>query len=198
MKPYYDHAGITIYCGDCRGIIPKLSFDSVVTDPPYGIQYRQPRKTIGRTSLQNDDSWSMERPTVPFVVWGANNSRCDYSDCGWLVWDKCRYGGDLFGDAELAATSEQRKILIKRSPWNRNHGQDWTGTHPTEKPLTIARWAITFVPGSVLDPFCGSGSILIACAEVGRRAIGIEIEERYCESAAKRLSQGVMFGAETA
>lgn len=192
MKPYYERDGITIYHGDCREELSNLSFDVVLTDPPYGIRYRQPRKCAGRQSLRGDEAWTFERPQVPFVVWGANNTS-GYSDCGWLVWDKARYGADLFGDGELAATNAARGVRIFENPWNRNHRVGWLGVHPTEKPVGLMTWCLGFLPpGLVLDPFCGAGSTLLAARELGRRAIGIEIEERYCEIAAKRLAQGVL------
>lgn len=191
MKPYYEHGGITIYHGDCREI-GDLAADAVVTDPPYGIEYRQPRKCAGRMSIRGDGAWTFPRPSLPFVVWGANNAP-DYADCGWLVWDKERYGADLFGDGELAACSETRKVHIKRSRWDRQHGLGWTGSHPSEKPVSLMSWCIGFLPpGTVLDPFAGSGPTLLAARDLGRRAIGIEIEERYCEIAARRLAQEVL------
>lgn len=197
MKPYYEQDGITIYHGDCREIMSTLKFDCVVTDPPYGVEYRQPRKCVGRMSIRGDDAWVFDRPTVPFVVWGANNSP-GYHDCGWLVWDKERYGADLFGDGELAACSELRKVRLFTSRWDRQHGVGWTGSHPTEKPVGLMVWCLSFLPGGVVcDPFAGGGSTLLACRDRGRRAIGIEIEERYCEIAANRLAQGVLFGPDS-
>ncbi len=162
-SPYYDQDGIQIFHGDCREILPGLEFDVVVTDPPYGVSWRQPRKCKGRMSIQGDDAWTFPRPSVPFVVWGANNSPEDYSDCGWLVWDKERYGTDLHGDGELAAISEGRKVRVFGGRWNRQHRAGWTGLHPTEKPVGLLRWAMHFLPdGVVCDPFTGSGSALVA------------------------------------
>ena len=191
MRPYYESGGITIYHGDCREIeVPQ--YDVELTDPPYGIEYRQPRKTVGRMAIKGDDAWRFPRPEKPFVVWGANNSP-DYADCGWLVWDKKRYGADLFGDGELAATNQRRGVHIFQSRWDRQHGDGWTGTHPTEKPGSLMEWCLRFLPdGTILDRFMGSGATLVAAKRCGRRAIGIEIEERYCEIAAERLSQEVL------
>lgn len=192
MKPYYSDEYVTLYHGDCREVLPALSFDGILTDPPYGISYRQPRKTSARMSIRGDDAWSFDRPNVPFVVWGANNSP-DYADCGWLVWDKKRYGADLFGDGELAAVSTRKGVHIFSSRWDRQHGDGWTGSHPTEKPTVLMEWCMGFLGVDVLaDPFAGGGSTLVAAKALGRRAIGIEIEERYCEIAARRLSQGVL------
>ena len=190
MTPYYDDGRCVIYHGDCRDVLPGIAAEIVVTDPPYGVSYRQPRT---QAAVRGDDTaWAFVRPTVPFVVWGANNSP-DYADCGWLVWDKKRYGRDLFGDGELAACSEFRGIQILPSRWDRQHGDGWTGSHPTEKPVHLMEWCLSFVPlGLILDPFMGSGTTLLAAKNLGRKAIGIEIEERYCEIAAKRLSQEVL------
>lgn len=191
--PYYDRDGITIYHGDCREILPHLPpVDLVLTDPPYGIEYRQPRVCKGRMSVRGDGEWSFPRPSVPFVVWGANNAE-GYSDCGWLVWDKMRYGTDLYGDGELAAASMLRGVRVFPSRWDRNHGDGWTGTHPTEKPVCLMEWCLSLMPaGIVLDPFCGTGATLLAARGAGWKAIGIEIEERYCEIAVKRLAQQLL------
>ena len=192
LKPYYERDGITIYHGDCREILPHLKADCVVTDPPFGVEYRQPRVCPGRMSVHGDDAWRFGRPEIPFVVWGANNAE-GYSDCGWLVWDKERYGRDLFGDGELAACDQLKGVRVFSSRWDRQHGLGWTGLHPTEKPVSLIQWCLGFVPpGTILDPFMGSGTTLVAAKLERRKAIGIEIEERYCEIAAKRLSQGVL------
>ncbi len=191
MKPYYQDGSVTIYHGDCRDVLP-LQHDVMATDPPYGIQYRQPRKCKGRVSVVGDDRWTFTRPGVPFVAWGANNSP-DYADCGWLVWDKERYGRDLYGDGEIAATNQVRGVHIFKSRWGGQHGFGWTGSHPTEKPVVLMEWCIGFLPeGVVLDPFMGSGSTLIASKNLGRTAIGIELDESYCEIAAKRCAQEVL------
>ena len=192
MTPYYQHGGITIYHGDCREVLPSLQFDCVVTDPPYGVSYRQPRKTKGRMAIRGDDAWTFTRPAVPFVVWGANNSP-DYADCGWLVWDKKRYGADLFGDGELAATNQRKGVHIFGSDWNRSRRDGYTGSHPTEKPSVLMEWCLGFVPsGVVADPFMGAGATLVAAKRLGRSAVGVEIHEPYCEIAAKRLEQEVL------
>lgn len=192
MEPYYSDSHATIYHGDNADIV--VPHDVVLTDPPYGVSYRQPRvsKPEGM-SVKGDDAWRFPRPAVPFVVWGANLSPDDYSDCGWLVWDKKRYGGDLYGDGELAATDRIKGIRVFPSRWDRQHGDGWTGSHPTEKPVHVVEWCLSFLPsGVVLDPFMGAGSTLIAAKNLGRESIGIEIEERYCEIAAERLSQEVL------
>ena len=191
MRPYYEDDAVTIYHGDAASL--SVTHDCVLTDPPYGVEYRQPRKTKGRMSIKGDDLWRFERPTVPFVVWGANNSP-DYPDCGRLVWDKERYGTDLYGDGEIAACSEIKGVRIFPSAWNRNHRVGWNGLHPTEKPVRLFQWCIGFLPseGMILDPFMGSGTTLVAAKNLGRKAIGIEIEERYCEIAAQRCSQEVL------
>lgn len=189
-EPYYQDEWVTIHHGDCREI--TVAHDCVLADPPYGVEYRQPRKTVGRMAIKGDDAWRFPRPAVPFVVWGANNSP-DYPDCGWLVWDKKRYGADLFGDGELAATNVLKGVHVFPVSWNRNHGDGWTGTHPTEKPAVLMEWCLGFLPGGlVLDPFMGTGATLVAARNLRRKAIGIEIEERYCEIAAQRCSQEVL------
>jgi len=211
MKPYYDHAGITIYHGDCREILPEIKADVVVTDPPYGIGHRCNFHERGRGNLaacrDYPDVFGDDKPYepelvislgLPTVLWGANH----YSDklpptSGWLVWDKERPADLDQATAELAWTNYVKGVRVFRHLWNgmMRASRD-TLVHPTQKPEALMRWVLTlkWTPeGTVLDPFMGSGTTLRAAKDLGRKAIGIEIEERYCEIAAKRLAQEVLF-----
>ena len=210
MKPYYEHAGITIYHGDCREVV--LSGAGVlVTDPPYGLG----RSTHeSRAATQHGAAACASRNYGPVecdeqpadskhlralvassreaVIWGGN-----YFDLppmrGWLVWDKDN-GSNDYADCELAWTTLDMPIRRLRHRWmGMLQEREEERVHPTQKPLGVMLWALSFVAeGTILDPFMGSGTTLVAAKNLGRKAIGIEIEERYCEIAAKRLAQEVM------
>lgn len=210
MKPYYEHAGITIYHGDCRELLPRLEADVIVSDPPYGIRYSPSQNSakawgaktfVGEVVVAGDDGPFDPTPLLRFpavVLFGANH----YADKlppspAWLVWDK-RDGmtSNDFADCELVWTNFTSVARLFRHQWNgalRASERGVTRVHPTQKPIELMQWIIgKCPPGVVLDPFMGSGTTLVAAKNLGRRAIGIEIEERYCEVAAKRLSQEVL------
>ena len=210
MKPYYERDGITIYHGDCREILPTLpKVDLVLTDPPYGISLPTDYRSRGRGKMaacrdyapvHNDDKPfdPSHLPRVPTVLFGGNyfSDRLPPSS-GWLVWDKLRPDGLDQADAELAWTNCVKGVRVFRHLWNgmMRASEQGTGHHPTQKPVALMEWVLTRkgVPdGTVLDPYMGSGPVLIAAKNLHRKAIGIEIEERYCEIAAKRLDQGVL------
>jgi len=197
VEPYYEHNGITIYHGDCREILPGIEADAVVTDPPYGIGFAgQPTKWQRRAGAA-PMSWDDAAPDLGAVIaatpwaciWGGNYFRLPPSR-GWLVWTKPDSPPSM-GSVEMAWLSEDRTAKhIQHSISATN--KERLG-HPTQKPLRVMRWCIGFSPlGTILDPFMGSGTTLRAAKDLGRKAIGIEIEERYCEIAAKRLAQEVL------
>jgi DNA modification methylase len=198
IKPYYEEPGITIYHGDCREIMPELQpVDMVVTDPPHGIGDRMQGGTWGAASQYSDfRKWDKKPdsdifPTIinmgsTVIIWGGNHFELPPSR-GWLVWDKKRIIGTL-SDCELAWTNIDRPI--KKFSW---FAAAHKFGHPTEKPLELIKWCVEFAPGVVLDPFMGSGTTLRAAKDLGRKAIGIEIEEKYCQIAALRLQQEVLF-----
>jgi DNA modification methylase len=209
MRPYYDADGITIYHGDCRELLPGLAADAIVADPPYGNAYNPShRKYQGRTTglapVVGDgkpfDPAPFLATDLPMVLWGANHyaNRLPPSS-SWLVWDKVtRNGLDLrISECELAWTNCIQRPRIFRHLWSGGYRASEQGhfVHPTQKPVVLMRWVLGLMskPGDlILDPYMGSGPVLRAAKDLGRRAIGIEIEERYCEIAAKRLGQGVL------
>lgn len=246
MKPYYEHAGITIYHGDCREILPHLSdVDLILADPPYssGGAFRADRsrstsdkyqhthetnRTYDEFSGDNRDQRSFEKWCS---FWMADAIRCvrpggvlgcfiDWRNLA-CVMDAIQVGGwVLRGVVPWHKGTDQRP----RKGWFRHNveyvvlgslGPLETGAnapgicadgviycrvngveklHQTGKPVDLMGQLLGVRPDwkSVLDPFAGSGSTLVAAKNLGRRAIGIEIEERYCEIAAKRLSQEVL------
>jgi hypothetical protein len=217
MTPYYDEDGITIYHGDCREIASGLEFDVVVSDPPWGIDAKVdnarfvggsqtgPRTSVNdRVPVYGDDQEFDPRPWIdrPSVLWGANHfTRYLPHSGGWLLWDK-RLGvedvaekGWPLSEGELAWTNVRGSVRIFRNRWMGlvRSGEWGEFYHPTQKPISLMEWCIDFTPdGVVLDPYMGSGSTLVAAYRKGRKAIGIEIEERYCEIAVQRLAQRVL------
>lgn len=191
---YYEEAGITIYHGDCREILPQLpKVDAVITDPPYGIfDYG------GKWGKKQDLVWDREAASnmqqvldsgKEAAIWGGNYFTLPPSR-GWLAWFK-RDSVPSAADIELAWTSlDMNARLIDQTIAATN--SERCG-HPTQKPLRVMRWTLSFFHNAdtVLDPYAGSGTTLVAAKNLGRKAIGIEIEERYCEIAVNRLRQSV-------
>jgi|SRR5882724_10290604 len=229
MKPYYEHAGITIYHGDCREVLPLVDHcDLLCTDPPYGLGAA--RKNFGGNGVKRHMTGLVAGGAIPKrdygdsgwddapadatslglaisgtdwqIVWGGNYFDLPKARC-WLLWDKLR-GDTDYADGEMAWTNLDKAVRIIRWRWNgfltENDDPRDERVHPTQKPIAVMHWAIRQAPdtcSTILDPWMGSGSTLYAAKLLGRRAIGIEIEERYCEIAAKRLSQEVFdFSAE--
>lgn len=218
MKPYYDEDGITIYHGNCLDVLPLLDrVDLCLTDPPYGINYESNWGAgRGKIPITNDGarlSLKLYRQVVPmipadhvlwFTRWDAwpdvwEVLGMSFPMRGLLVWDKGHPGmGDLshwgpsyelvasVGIGKTRGTRDQSVLhFTPLAPGQR--------VHPTEKPVSLLRYLIgKLAPSSVLDPFMGSGSTLVAAKSLGCRAIGIEVEERYCELAAERLAQGTL------
>lgn len=214
-KPYYDKDGITIYCGDCRDILPLLpKVDLVLTDPPYGIGQDKGRSTtVNRTGFaaggfahraQYQGEWDNVKPESmarviesgkSAIVWGGNYFAHDLPEtCHWLVWDK-QNTMPTFSDCELAWTNLPLKsVKMLRLNGNGLMAEETQRDHPTQKPLKLMTWCLQRVPNAqtILDPFMGSGTTLVAAKALGRKCIGIEREERYCAIAVQRLSQEVM------
>jgi len=207
VTPHYEDDLITLYHGDCREILSSLQFDVIVTDPPYGIAYRQEIDTStdwGVIQGDEDDTlarWVVNATAKPRIVFGANHFPSALPEPGrWICWDKrVHENADrmLGSPFELAWVSGPDKAGIM---YRVQHGgvvnADGAGAkrvHPTQKPVTLMRRIIQdWTTGVILDPFAGSGSTLRAAKDLGRRAIGIEIDERYCDAAATRLRQEVL------
>lgn len=200
MKPYYEDSACTIYHGDCRELLPELpKVDLVLTDPPYGVGFAaQPTKwqrRNGQSPEEWDDGTVLGMDVVASlgkhqIVWGGNYYPLGIAK-SWLCWYKPDSPPSM-GDFELAWTNiRQPSQLIICSISQTN--PERLG-HPTQKPLKVMTWCLTFAMDAqlILDPFMGSGTTLRAAKDLGRKAIGIEIEEKYCEIAAKRLAQEVL------
>jgi site-specific DNA-methyltransferase (adenine-specific) len=201
VKPYYEHGGITIYHGDCRDVLGDVWFGAgaVVTDPPYGHGSKWSGGTWAANPIYSlAFKWDakpiedelMERviASAPAaIVWGGNYYSLPPSRC-WLSWIKSQQMATM-ADFELAWTNLDRPAKAFKESRN----PDGKREHPTQKPVSLMRWCVSMCPsGTILDPFMGSGTTLLAAKESGRNAVGVEIEEAYCEIAAKRLQQEVL------
>lgn len=216
MKPYYEDDLITLHHADCMEHLDMLGqADVMVTDPPYGMSLRSGWNGAfgdnkiagdGSTAVRNDvlTEWGI-RPAVVFGRWSVPRP---LGTRMVLTWEKGEHVG--MGDLALPWKPNTEEIYIlgtgfqgKRTTSVLKHlaiagmvGQAAKGTrhHPTEKPVSLMEELIgKCPPGVVVDPFAGSGSTLRAAKNLGRRAIGFEIEEKYCEIIAQRLAQEVLF-----
>lgn len=243
MEPFFDDGQITLYCGDCRDVLPVLGLaaDVVVTDPPYA-----------ETSCPWDrlvPGWAaLVEPTRNIWCFGSMKAILEHQQhefAGWtraqeIVWEKHNgsgfhadrfkrvheiavhwYRGDwksLHVDVPVTLDATPRTVRRKQRPPHTGHidaghyvsedggprlmrsvqyvrSEHGRAVHPTQKPLGILRPLIACsVPpgGMVLDPFAGSASTLLAAREIGRKAMGCELREDYCEAAIKRLGASTL------
>lgn len=182
--------------GDCLEIMPTLGkVDAVVTDPPYGIGARMQGGTWGaRGNYTKMREWDMttNQPAfdafcalgVPVICWGGNYYRVPPSRC-WLTWAK-RDNMPTMSDFEMAWTNLDRnskEFSHPRSGFDR--------AHQTGKPVALMEWCLGFLPDArtILDPFMGSGTTLVACAKLGRAGIGIELDPDYFQIACRRVEE---------
>ena len=199
MKIYYETPLGKLYHGDCLEIMPMLEpVDLVLTDPPYGIGAN--KMTLGngnRILYRGENDWDSKPANISNIIeskckkiiWGGNYFNVPPSRC-WLVWDKGT-GDNDYADCELAWTNIDRVVKKFYRSWvgrNAKEYREKDRSHPTQKPIELFIWCINMVDGTkVLDPYFGSGTTAIACERLKRKWIGIEIEEKYCEIAAKRI-----------
>ena len=193
-----------LYLGDCREILPSLGkVDAVVTDPPYGIR-EAAGKNVSRGLLATardygHSSWDDVTADAAVgtaieqsqwaIVFGGNYYDLPPTSC-WLVWDKM-INGD-FADCELAWTNLPKAVRRIQYMWNGmlRANKEPRGDHPTQKPIGVMKWCIEHLPepsNVILDPFMGSGTTGVACVKLGRRFIGIEVDERYYDIACRRI-----------
>lgn len=213
MTPYYSHDGIIIYCGDNREVLPDIEqCDLLLTDPPYGLSWRRlgftgkPRVHDGEAGawdeLPGADVLQLARDKCrASVIWGGNYlSDMLPPNRAPLIWDK-KTGANSFADGEMAWSDICGTMRIFRHQWCgcfKDSERGIRNVHPTQKPVALMSWCIELAKkrgrvGVVLDPWAGSGSTLVAAQRAGIRAIGIEINEQYCEAAALRLRQSALF-----
>lgn len=202
--------GVTLYCGDCREVLPTIGkVDAVVTDPPYGIgadkgQAARANKRHGKALVASKDygtsDWDAAPPSSDLIglllaisryqiIFGGNYFNLPPSRC-WLVWDKLT-GDNDYADCELAWTNLDKPV--RRIVWL------WKGMlrkgadireHPTQKPEGVMKWSLEQLPPdvvSVCDPFMGSGTTGVAAIARHIGFIGIEADERYFDIACRRI-----------
>lgn len=194
---------ISIYLGDCLEVMPLLpKVDLVITDPPYGIDFTQ--RTTGKKILGDDVAFD---PTILFkagskyFIWGANHFHHLLPHGGQFhVWLKRAVevaATKSYSDCEFAWCSESKSSKVFRliSDGCIREGEEFgiKRVHPSQKPRELMRWSIRLTgEGLILDPFMGSGSTLVAAKELRQPAIGIELDESYCESAKTRLKNTIV------
>lgn len=215
MEPYYADDAVTLYHGDCREVTEWLTADVLVTDPPYGVAWKSGQFSNARVAVEdrvaNDHNpaardevlgmWG-DRPALVFGSWRVPrpprvNNR--------LIWHKAANLPGMRTQAWYSADEEiyqlgtgfggkpEQNVLVTRDRRDGANGEVARLGHPTPKPVSLMARLLAKCPqGTVADPFAGSGSTLVAARQLGRKVIGVELEERYCEVIAGRLSQGVL------
>ena len=188
----------TLYLGDCRDVLPTLGkVDAVITDPPYGIG-RDGKKRCTRHAGYESKGWDYLRPEnalkmitefhYPSIIWGGNYFAdiLPKSD-KWLVWDKNQRIDQ--SDCELAWTTLSGALRVFNLG---RHVLNIDGAvHPTQKPIKLMQWCLSFLPDAetILDPFMGSGTTGVACVNLGRKFIGIELDPDYFDIACRRIEE---------
>jgi len=212
----------TLYLGDCRDILPTLpKVDAVVTDPPYGIKLNTDNTrfsgchvlSVARrgNKIGSADGAPIIGDEKPFdpsflleiegdkIIWGWNNFPDKLPRGACLIWLKRNDAafGSFLSDAELAWMSKGHGVYCKRDLSNAAIANE--RVHPTQKPLDLMKWCLSFLPKAqtIFDPFMGSGTTGVAAVQMGRKFIGIEREPKYFDIACKRIEdaqrQGDLF-----
>lgn len=208
VTPYYEADGITLYCADCREVGAWLTADVLVCDPPYGMAFESSWTTRRPILGDHDESlrddilllWG-ERPAAVFGTWRVARPQATKQ---LLTWFKSSVGPGM-GDLNMPWGCATEEIYILGDGWHGRRRANVIETseqrggsvgiaallgHPTPKPVGLITQLLECAPaGVVADPFAGTGSTLLAARQLGRRAIGVEVVEKYCETAAERLTQ---------
>ena len=194
MRPYYDDGIVTLYHADCRDVLSQVQADALITDPPYPnnaghfFEAIEAAREVLSMVLAKEAIvfWSeLDRPPVPLPLVAVH------------VWHRANVNGRPWEPAYHYAEdgSKRRSEVLRHAAVFDGAGPgcaEYLG-HPTQKPIALMGALIRKTSGTILDPFCGVGSTLRAAKDNGRRAIGVEINERYCETAARRLAQESLF-----
>lgn len=216
MTPYYEQSGVTIYHGDCRDVLPTLRGDVMIVDPPYDARTHVGARSHGDTASKIDFAPLDVIATVPLLLAATKRwivAFCTmemiaaYQTASGVAWVRAGFwrrpdGAPQFTGDRPGTPGDAIAIMHSagKKRWNGggSHGYWECGVertdrvHPAQKPLALMRHLVadfSDVGELIIDPFMGSGTTLAAAKAMNRRAIGIELEERYCEIAARRLQQ---------
>jgi len=199
IKKHVKIGDCDLYLGDCLSIMPLLGkVDAVVTDPPYGLGDWNNRGTNAARPFDSDKTQEWDQPisqnhidamrgmSAAQVIWGGNYL-LDFlpRTKQMFIWNKMMRGMH-FNDCEIAWCSQFKEAsrVFDYSPASAEKK-----LHPTQKPIALMKWCLGFLPDAetIMDPFMGSGTTLVACAKLGRKGIGIELDPDYFEIACKRV-----------
>lgn len=209
MSLYYQDDLVTLYHGDCLTEHREwLDADVLVTDPPYGMGYESGRvKNRPGRAIANDGDVSARDKAIeawggrPAIAFGKWNVERPAGVRARLIWSKGDDPG--MGDLKFPWGNSDEEIYILGDGFTGKRGPNVIvinkppvsnrPDHPTPKPIALMERLIEKCPpGVIADPFAGSGATLLAGVNLGRKAIGVELEERYCELIAKRLANQTM------
>lgn len=203
MKPYYSHGGITIYHGDCREVLPTLAAGMVIiSDQPYGTGWVRGGGKVGEFKAKHEqpgwDVWDLgwiallnsPKRIAAFCPVGKCEELCNALPMPMVM---------HYRKSNVRPGGIDREPIVVSPPctpevWKKLAYNGDMPFHPCQKPLEIMTWLVDAVSDEgdfILDPFCGSGTTLVAAKELGRPAIGIDLDEQHCETSARRLEQEV-------
>ena len=189
----------TLYLGDCREILPTLpKVDLVLTDPPFGVgnfvqvtgNVRGDAVTWNEQTPSKEVFYSIKNGSKNQIIWGANYFNCFDENGGAIVWVKNQPMPN-FSKAEVASCSFWKKTELLEITWT-NFVNSKESDHPCERPVLLYECCLGFAPKNtqtVADPFMGSGTTGVACANMGKTFYGIEREPKYFDIACRRIEQ---------
>lgn len=186
---------VMLFLGNCLEFMKTLkakNVDAVVTDPPYGINANKMTLGAGRKNFYRGGEWDSETVDISWLfkfgefhcLWGGNYYAKKLPENNrWLVWHKLN-DNRSFSEFEMAWTDFVPNARIYQHRWSEKK------CHPTQKPLALMKWCLSFLPEgiTVFDPFMGSGTTGVACIQTGRNFIGCEIDPQYFAIAEKRIN----------